>query len=144
MPAYALFRGSHLLAELYGVKYEYLDSEEFLSDVLREAIPKGNAHVRGVISEKFEPCGVSVVALLSESHASFHTYPEHGCLFLDVFTCGDCQPVAIYEAIVERLLPQRSRFEEVARGWSETDNIEVIENTDGAEGRENCRSVVSN
>lgn len=141
------------MAELYGVKYEYLDSEEYLSDVLKEAIPKGNAHIRGVISEKFVPCGVSVVALLSESHASFHTYPEHGCLFLDVFTCGDCKPVAIYEAIVERLAPESSRFEEVARGFSEVhggvkdgqvpDNGQLIENADEAEGHESPRSVVS-
>lgn len=119
IPAYALFRGNHLFAELYGIRFEYLDSVEFLTQVLSESIPFGNATVRGIISEKFDPCGVSVVALLSESHASFHTYPEHGCLFLDVFTCGDCQPQAICDAIVDRLSPERTSVSEIVRGWSD-------------------------
>jgi spermidine synthase len=32
---------------------------------------------------------VTVVALLAESHASIHSYPEQGAMFVDVFTCGD-------------------------------------------------------
>jgi S-adenosylmethionine decarboxylase proenzyme len=41
-----------------------------------------------VVSKRFVPQGVTVLALLSESHASLHTYPEVGAVFLDVFTCG--------------------------------------------------------
>ena len=38
--------------------------------------------------KQFEPQGVTVLALLSESHASIHSYPERGSVFIDVFTCG--------------------------------------------------------
>ena len=29
------------------------------------------------------------MAILAESHASFHSYPEHGIWMADIFVCGD-------------------------------------------------------
>ena len=40
-------------------------------------------------SHKFEPQGVTAVALLAESHISIHTWPENGTAVCDIFTCGD-------------------------------------------------------
>ena len=38
---------------------------------------------------RFEPQGVTGLALLAESHISIHTWPESGYAAVDVFTCGD-------------------------------------------------------
>ena len=38
---------------------------------------------------QFEPQGVSIVFLLSESHLSLHTWPENGKISLDLFSCND-------------------------------------------------------
>jgi S-adenosylmethionine decarboxylase len=43
----------------------------------------------GEVSHKFHPQGVTALGLLSESHISIHTWPEHGYAAADVFTCGD-------------------------------------------------------
>ena len=43
----------------------------------------------------------TVLALLAESHASLHTYPESGDIFVDVFTCGTSAGSA--EAVAEQL-----------------------------------------
>lgn len=37
----------------------------------------------------FEPQGVSWVVVLSESHFTIHTWPEHGYAAVDMFTCWD-------------------------------------------------------
>ena len=37
---------------------------------------------------QFTPQGISVVAVLAESHLSIHTWPELGYAALDVYTCG--------------------------------------------------------
>jgi S-adenosylmethionine decarboxylase len=38
---------------------------------------------------KFPGGGFTMIILLSESHASIHTYPEHDAsCFVDLFTCG--------------------------------------------------------
>ena len=42
-----------------------------------------------VSSHKFDPYGVTAVALLAESHISIHTWPEKNMAVCDVFTCGD-------------------------------------------------------
>ena len=42
-----------------------------------------------ISSHKFQPHGVTAVALLAESHISIHTWPENGMAVCDVFTCGE-------------------------------------------------------
>jgi ornithine decarboxylase len=82
------FAGRHVLAEFEGVSAELLDDAEFLCDSLERALDKAGATVCEMTFKKFEPQGVTVLALLSESHASIHSYPERGAVFIDVFTCG--------------------------------------------------------
>ena len=53
------------------------------------AVTEAGATLCEVISHRFTPQGVTVLAMLAESHASVHTYPELGAVFVDVFTCGD-------------------------------------------------------
>jgi S-adenosylmethionine decarboxylase len=47
------------------------------------------ATVLRVIGEHFEPQGVTLLALLAESHCSIHTWPEIGYAAVDLYTCGD-------------------------------------------------------
>ncbi|NIH79514.1 adenosylmethionine decarboxylase [Amycolatopsis viridis] len=82
------FAGRHVLAELRSIDPALLDDPAFLRAALRVAVTEAGASVREVVDHRFEPQGVTVLALLSESHASVHTYPEVGALFADVFTCG--------------------------------------------------------
>ena len=48
--------------------------------------------ILNVASHKFQPQGFTLVALLSESHFSFHTFPERGVISFDFFTCGKVNP----------------------------------------------------
>lgn len=112
-----LFTGHHVLAELEGVKPELLDDEQFLRDTLDSALSRSQATVCEVIAKRFEPQGVTVLALLSESHASLHTYPEDGSIFIDVFTCGHtAQPERAVELIAEALRPASVNTQTIRRG----------------------------
>ena len=42
-----------------------------------------------ISSHKFDPNGVTAIALLAESHISIHTWPELHMAVCDVFTCGE-------------------------------------------------------
>jgi len=81
--------GRHVLAELRGIDPELLDDPEALRHALRTALLGAGADVRQTVAERFTPQGVTVVALLAESHASVHTWPERRTALVDVFTCGD-------------------------------------------------------
>jgi len=81
-------QSKHLLLELYKCDYEKLNDESFLRCTLNRAAKLAKATVLNLISNKFEPQGVTAIALLSESHISIHTWPESHYSAVDIFTCG--------------------------------------------------------
>ena len=81
-------QSKHLLLELYRCDYEKLNDESFLRCTLNRSAKLANATVLNLISNKFEPQGVTAIALLSESHISIHTWPESNYSAIDIFTCG--------------------------------------------------------
>ena len=81
-------QSKHLLLELYRCDYEKLNDESFLRCTLNKAARFAKATVLNLISNKFEPQGVTAIALLAESHISIHTWPESNYSAVDIFTCG--------------------------------------------------------
>ena len=81
-------QNKHLLLELYRCDYEKLNDESFLRCTLNRASKLAKATVLNLISNKFEPQGVTAIALLAESHISIHTWPESNYSAVDIFTCG--------------------------------------------------------
>ena len=81
-------QSKHLLLELYKCDCEKLNDESFLRCTLNRAAKLAKATVLNIISNKFEPQGVTAIALLAESHISIHTWPESNYSAVDIFTCG--------------------------------------------------------
>lgn len=50
-------------------------------------------------------CGITGVVMLSESHMSIHTWPEHGYAAIDIFMCGNCNPRDTVESLVQYFEP---------------------------------------
>jgi S-adenosylmethionine decarboxylase proenzyme len=70
------------------------------------AVEASGATILNRTHHVFPPDGLTAVYLLSESHASIHTYPEFGACFVDLFTCGDhCSPVGFDQILREYLGP---------------------------------------
>jgi S-adenosylmethionine decarboxylase len=97
--------GKHCVAELYGCNHTILDDEKVLKELIRESIDIAEATLLEISSHKFTPQGVTIVALLSESHISIHTWPEDGSVALDVFTCGNSKPDLALLHIINFLKP---------------------------------------
>ena len=81
-------QSKHCLLELYRCDCEKINDESFLRCTLNRAAKLANATVLNLISNKFEPQGVTAIALLAESHISIHTWPESNYSAVDIFTCG--------------------------------------------------------
>ena len=81
--------GRHLILDLYDCDPDILDDYEELQRLLEASLVMAKANVLRIIGEKFKPQGVTLLALLSESHASIHTWPEIGYAAIDLYTCGD-------------------------------------------------------
>jgi S-adenosylmethionine decarboxylase len=48
--------------------------------------------ILNIFSALFSSSGCTIVIALSESHVSCHTWPENGCIAIDVYTCGEGNP----------------------------------------------------
>ncbi|WP_296864420.1 adenosylmethionine decarboxylase [Thermosyntropha sp.] len=81
--------GRHILAEIYGCKFEVLNDLKKIEDIMLNAALEAGAEVREFVFHKFSPQGVSGVVVISESHLAIHTWPELGYAAVDVFTCGE-------------------------------------------------------
>ncbi|MFC4374647.1 adenosylmethionine decarboxylase [Nocardia halotolerans] len=124
----AEFTGWHVLAEFGGVDTDLCDDVERLESALRESLIAAGVTICDVVHKKFEPQGVTVLALLSESHASIHTYPESGELFVDVFTCGSIGAGATkaVELLRDKLSPGEVRMKVVQRGHGAEQILEPV------------------
>ena len=97
-------QSKHLLLELYRCDCEKLNDESFLRCSLNRAAKLANATVLNLISNKFEPQGVTAIALLAESHISIHTWPESNYSAVDIFTCGqNMMPELASQYLIEAL-----------------------------------------
>jgi len=99
------YQSKHLLLELYRCDCEKLNDESFLRCTLNRAAKLANATVLNLISNKFEPQGVTAIALLAESHISIHTWPESNYSAVDIFTCGqNMLPEIASQYLIESLM----------------------------------------
>lgn len=95
--------GKHYLLNLFGCSFVLLNDEHFLVDLLENAAAASGATVLKTVYEKFEPQGVTVICLLSESHISIHTWPEEGKAACDIYTCGDSNPKIGCDIMIQQL-----------------------------------------
>jgi len=79
----------HILFTLKECSENLLNDESHIRNVLVHASHLCKSTLLDVSSHKFDPQGVTAIALLAESHISIHTWPELGMAVCDVFTCGD-------------------------------------------------------
>ena len=96
--------GVHLIAEVTNCDPVVLNDELYLHSLLHTACQIGGAGIVNSQSHKFSPQGVTVLILLSESHASIHTWPEDCYAAIDVFTCGTkVKPKMIIDYIQQKM-----------------------------------------
>ena len=109
-------QSKHLLLELYKCDCEKLNDESFLRCILNRAAKLANATVLNLISNKFEPQGVTAIALLAESHISIHTWPESNYSAVDIFTCGkNMMPELASQYLIESLMAREHALRVIER-----------------------------
>lgn len=79
----------HVMFEVYFEDYpNELEDLKKWEEIGRKVLSRGNFEVHHERLHKFNPQGASGFWLLSESHLSFHTWPEKKHVFIDLFSCG--------------------------------------------------------
>ncbi|KAF6256332.1 S-adenosylmethionine decarboxylase-domain-containing protein [Scenedesmus sp. NREL 46B-D3] len=118
-------KGRHILLEYYhipGHLFAPLTDTARLRHALTVLIQQSGMTYLGNTCHVFEGTeGVTCVFLLSESHISIHTWPEHGYAALDIFTCGvSAHPEVMEQGLQELLQPGLVLRQEQPRGGLNT------------------------
>ena len=109
--------GIHILLDLYGIDADKLNDSGLLGECLSESARAcGLTPLSPPKLHTFEGGGVTGVILLSESHIALHTYPEHGFIAVDLFSCGAGDPERAVEVFRQRLNPAREIVTRTSRG----------------------------
>ncbi|GEM00645.1 S-adenosylmethionine decarboxylase [Halolactibacillus halophilus] len=109
--------GRHVIAEMWDCNIDILNDMGKIEQIFVDAALKSGAEIREVAFHKFAPQGVSGVVIISESHLTIHSFPEHGYASIDVYTCGDViDPNVACDYIAESLDSKRLERVEVPRG----------------------------
>ena len=93
----------HILFTLRGCPFELLDDKEFIRMLLYRATKECKSTLLNLAVHKFDPQGVTSIAMLAESHISIHTWPEKGEAAVDIFTCGKAKPKIGCDIIIHQL-----------------------------------------
>lgn len=108
--------GRHLILDLYDCDKQILDDYEGLQKIMEEALVIAKATTLRIIGHKFMPQGVTLLALLAESHCSIHTWPEIGYAAVDLYTCGDTtQSQKAADYIRQKLSAENTKTQELIR-----------------------------
>ena len=107
--------GKHLLLEVYNVDFNLLNDIISLREVMERGINRAGMTILNIFSHSFEPQGCTIVIALSESHVSCHTWPENGCIAIDVYTCGEGNPKLIALELLKYLNSDSYNLRELYR-----------------------------
>lgn len=109
--------GRHVIAEMWECDIDTLNDMGRIEQIFVDAALRAGAEIREVAFHKFAPQGVSGVVIISESHLTIHSFPEHGYASIDVYTCGDIiDPNVACDFIAQALDSKRCEKVEVPRG----------------------------
>jgi S-adenosylmethionine/arginine decarboxylase-like enzyme len=90
-----------IYATLTGCDPKLLENENFVLSTLISSIIQGRMKLIKLFYKKFEDGGkgITVVALIADSHIIVNTFPENYSLFLDIYSCTGYPINSIHEFI---------------------------------------------
>ena len=97
--------GEHITLDIIGTTKEY--EPKFFEKLVYRIAKKAKVTVLEISKYNFEPQGFTLVALLAESHISFHTFPEKNMISFDFFTCGKISPTVALDILKKEIKHKR-------------------------------------
>ena len=84
------FEGTHYIANFKRIRFfiHSGDGKFSITNLIAKTLQECGATIIDCKEHIFPNGGMTAMFLLSESHCTIHTYPEHGSFFIDAFTCG--------------------------------------------------------
>ena len=105
--------GLHVFGNLYDIDQKLLSDKKLLMRTVLKAVEIAKMKLVEYKSWSFGGAkgGISVMALVTQSHISLHTWKEYGYATVDIYTCGiESDPDAAFDYIVSVLKPKKYKL----------------------------------
>ncbi|MFA6226983.1 MAG: adenosylmethionine decarboxylase [Candidatus Paceibacterota bacterium] len=111
--------GTHYIVDLFGCNRKQINSSDFLKKVLMESINGTDIKILNHAFYSFDPQGVTGFFLLSTSHMSFHSWPEHEYISIDIYSCSSEKMTRkIVDYILEKICHREAVVKTVDRTYN--------------------------
>ncbi len=107
--------GTHLIADINEVSPKLLGDRATVASMLVKALKSEQFTILNSVGHDFPGGGFTTLILLSESHASLHSYPELGYLAFDLFSCGQKSPEKVLNSLMKDLGTNSAEINKVKR-----------------------------
>jgi spermidine synthase len=108
--------GQHFIIDAFECNPEIINDATILKKLMIQAVIELEMDILATFYHAFSPQGVTGVLVLSTSHISIHTWPEHSYAALDLYTCGDQQLWPVLKVMLEKMDVRRVVVHEITRG----------------------------
>ncbi|MBN1850064.1 MAG: adenosylmethionine decarboxylase [Deltaproteobacteria bacterium] len=128
--------GKHVTIECYNCDSQVLNDSARLEQVCIETVRQSGATILSSHFHYYTPQGISGVIIISESHFTIHTWPEHKYAACDFFSCSDTIDIQKALDSLKRHLktPEIGISADMARGIVDNNRIErYITETDNTD-----------
>jgi len=99
--------GKHMICDIKKIRNrELLNNSQKIAEILDTICETYNYTILNKVEHRFQPQGLTMLYLLSESHISIHTFPERDYFALDIYTCRNYSDNSVYEEIYEYLVKE--------------------------------------
>jgi S-adenosylmethionine decarboxylase proenzyme len=88
------------LFDFEGCDRAVLNDAVALEALVVRAAREAGATIVNATFHRFNPIGISGVVVIAESHVAIHTWPEHGCASVDVFSCSAKLRLEVLEQVL--------------------------------------------
>ena len=108
------FLGTHLIIEAWGCSN--LGNESIIKEMMIESVKEAGATLLSIHLHEFPGGGITGIAILAESHMSYHDWPEYGAAMIDIYCCGEAEPSKALPVIQKYLKTNNINTTEIKRG----------------------------
>lgn len=98
---------SQLMVDLYECDEHIIDDMEKIKDIAHSMIKEIKSEIVEECFHKFQPIGITYIAVITTSHFSVHTWPEYGYVAVDIFSCEEELPQVIVEKLKDAFGAQK-------------------------------------
>lgn len=88
---------------------------KYLQTIMHQIAKMMNTNIVGEIHHTFTPHGITVIAIVADSHIAIHTWPEYAHICIDIFSCKRNIPISIINYLKDVLKSKEIRTHKIDR-----------------------------